>query len=349
MHILPFLTLRMRIKHCINAHPVIMTDAGRHAVIPCALRGNQYGGGTSNMEMSESIPRPVQAIRPVRGPHGGWQKQEIDALRQSIEEAEKSGESLRSVFERLGMQLGRKPNSIRNFYYAQVRAQEENGKPRTLPFETFSPEEVEQLIERVLTARAQGMSVRACVRSLAGGDRTRMLRYQNKYRSTIRTRPELVRRVMQRLSEEGTAFVSPYVSDEEETPRVQTLARLKKRAKQSGDPQLEQLFSSLDHLMDMALSHTGASDGAPRPTAQDSEALRRADRLSAHCDMLRIALDDEQTRRGRLQDETEGMITLIKEYIALPDADRLSHCGAFCQQAAARLSAVECALMPGQK
>ena len=25
----------------------------------------------------------MQAARPIRGPHGGWQKQEIDALRQS--------------------------------------------------------------------------------------------------------------------------------------------------------------------------------------------------------------------------------------------------------------------------
>ncbi|MFR2150697.1 MAG: hypothetical protein ACLS7Z_09400 [Christensenellales bacterium] len=39
----------------------------------------------------------MQAARPIRGPHGGWQKQEIDALRQSIEAAEQSGESLRSV------------------------------------------------------------------------------------------------------------------------------------------------------------------------------------------------------------------------------------------------------------
>ena len=74
----------------------------------------------------------LQAARPIRGPHGGWQKQEIDALQQSVEAAERSGESLRSVFERMSRQLGRKPNSIRNFYYAQVRAAHE---PRRLkPF-----------------------------------------------------------------------------------------------------------------------------------------------------------------------------------------------------------------------
>ena len=79
----------------------------------------------------------MQAARPIRGPHGGWQKQEIDALRQSIEAAEQSGESLRSVFDRMSRQLGRKPNSIRNFYYAQVRAEQgeggARGTPETLP------------------------------------------------------------------------------------------------------------------------------------------------------------------------------------------------------------------------
>ena len=109
----------------------------------------------------------LQAARPIRGPHGGWQKQEIDALQQSVEAAEQSGESLRSVFERMSRQLGRKPNSIRNFYYAQVRTgQGENGA-RATPFETFSQEEVERLVEQVLTAKAQGV----CANWLAGIER----------------------------------------------------------------------------------------------------------------------------------------------------------------------------------
>ena len=186
----------------------------------------------------------LQAARPIRGPHGGWQKQEIDALQQSVEAAERSGESLRSVFERMSRQLGRKPNSIRNFYYAQVRAAQGEDGARATPFETFSPEEVERLVEQVLTARAQGVSVRACVRQMADGDRTRMLRYQNKYRSTVRTRPEIVRRVMDRLNEQGRAFVSPYG---QEAGGVE-LAALKNRAQESGDAHIGQLFESLDYL-----------------------------------------------------------------------------------------------------
>ena len=273
----------------------------------------------------------LQAARPIRGPHGGWQKQEIDALQQSVEAAERSGESLRSVFERMSRQLGRKPNSIRNFYYAQVRAAQGEDDARATPFETFSPEEVERLVEQVLTARAQGVSVRACVRQMADGDRTRMLRYQNKYRSTVRTRPEIVRRVMDRLNEQGRAFVSPYAQE----AGGAELAALKNRAQESGDAHIGQLFESLDYLLARALE---------KP-ADDGGAQRRADRLGARCDMLRIALDDEQKRFGRLKSEAGGMVTFLKEYVALPETARQSGLQAFCEQAAQRLSRVECALM----
>lgn len=273
----------------------------------------------------------LQAARPIRGPHGGWQKQEIDALQQSVEAAERSGESLRSVFERMSRQLGRKPNSIRNFYYAQVRAAHGEDGARAAPFETFSPEEVERLVEQVLTARAQGVSVRACVRQMADGDRARMLRYQNKYRSTVRTRPEIVRRVMDRLNEQGRAFVSPYGQE----AGGAELAALKNRAQESGDAHIGQLFESLDYLLARALE---------KP-ADDGGAQRRADRLGARCDMLRIALDDEQKRFYRLKSEAGGMVTFLKEYVALPETARQSGLQAFCEQAAQRLSRVECALM----
>ena len=296
--------------------------------------------------MSEGCPRPAPAGRPVRGPHGGWQQQEIDVLERTVSEAAQSGQSLRSVFERVSEELGRKPNSIRNFYYAQLRTQEGGAAPRALPFETFAPEEVEQLVERVLTARGQGKSVRACVRELSGGDKTRMLRYQNKYRSTVRTRPELVRRVMDRLSEQGVPYVSPYPQEESEQAG---LAALRGRATASGDPQLEQLFDGLSHLLDLALANGNSAHAMAGPengnSPGDSEALRRADRLNARCDMLRIELSDEQQRRRHLAQEAGGMVTLLKEYIALPEDERGSRTEAFCHQAAQRLSAVECAMM----
>ena len=281
------------------------------------------------MEQTTDCPRPT----PVRGPHGGWKQQEIDALQESIAAAEERGESLRSVFEKMSNQLGRRPNSIRNFYYAQLRTGQDGESTRAAPFETFAPDEVEKLVEDVITARAQGMSVRACVRKLADGDRTRMLRYQNKYRSTVRTRPELVRRVMNRLSESGTPYVSPYAAQE----NPPELGQLKIRAQNSGDQQIEQLFSSLEYLLGRALT-------PPDEHAADSGAQRKADRLGAQCDVLRMELDDEQKRFDRLRGETESMVLMLKEYIAMPYGDRQSHLNTFCQQAAQKLSAMECAM-----
>jgi len=290
------------------------------------------------MELSASHARPDASAavrRPVRGPHGGWQQNEIDALKARIGEAERSGDSLRSVFDQLAQELGRKPNSIRNFYYAQLRAQDESCMGRALPFETFTPGEVETLLRSVLMSRAQGMSVRACVRKLSGGDKTLMLRYQNKYRSTVRTRPDLVHKVMEDLAQEGIPYVSPYAAEETQD----ALPRLAQRAEQSGDVQLKQLFSSLDYLLALALRPGEGHD------MQNSDAQRKADRLGAQCDMLRIALDDEQLRRESLARETGAMVTLIKEYIAIPAHERSAHTDIFCRQAAERLSAVECALM----
>ena len=42
--------------------------------------------------MSEGCPRPAPAGRPVRGPHGGWQQQEIDVLERTVSEAAQSGQ-----------------------------------------------------------------------------------------------------------------------------------------------------------------------------------------------------------------------------------------------------------------
>ena len=121
---------------------------------------------------------------------------------------------------------------------------------------------------------------------------------------------------------------------------------LREKAVRTGDRQVAALMEALDHLLDLALAN---ADGPREQAAGDAPAaVRRADRLGARCDMLRIALDDEMTRSRRLREETEGMVTLMKEYIALPEQERAANTEAFCARAAARLSAVECALMAGE-
>lgn len=133
---------------------------------------------------------------------GGWRQEEIDLLFSAVHQAAQTDRSLRDVFADVGAQLSRRPNSIRNFYYARVREEPELAL-RKSSFRTFTEAEVRTLLRNVLIGRGQGESVRACVTRLADGDRAGMLRYQNKYRSILKNRPELLMEVAEELRTEG--------------------------------------------------------------------------------------------------------------------------------------------------
>lgn len=136
---------------------------------------------------------------------GGWQAEETERLWQEIRSAAENQEPLRSVFERMGQEFSRKPNSVRNYYYMQLRSQCSDSMRRAAPFETFTPEEVHKLVREVLIAKGRGESVRACVMRLADGNRSRMLRLQNKYRSILSKKPQIICEIAGELAAEGYA------------------------------------------------------------------------------------------------------------------------------------------------
>ena len=71
----------------------------------------------------------------------------------------------------------------------------------------FTEEEIHYLLRTVLSAQANGISVRCCTMSMGGGDNRAMLRYQNKYRALLKNRPALVRQVAEELKAEGRSIV----------------------------------------------------------------------------------------------------------------------------------------------
>ncbi len=147
-------------------------------------------------------------MHPRASSRSGWSPGEISLLQTRLREAGASGGSLREVFEEVARRTGRKPNSVRNYYYTQLRAditRDAQGllrreRPQFVP---FAPAETRRLLREVLTGLSRGESVRACTLRLAEGNRSRMLRYQNKYRSLLSTHPDLVREVAAELRREG--------------------------------------------------------------------------------------------------------------------------------------------------
>ncbi|HIU46782.1 MAG TPA: hypothetical protein IAC59_05950 [Candidatus Fimadaptatus faecigallinarum] len=170
----------------------------------------------------------------------GWSEAETAALMERARQAREQGRPLREVFEATAQSTGRRPNSIRNFYYAQNRDGERRAR-----FTPFDAGEAEQLTEQILTARASGESVRACVTRLSGGDQRLMLRYQNKYRAMLRSRPDVVERVLERLRAQGLTPPSPYT-----TARPVDAALERVRRAGTGEKRVCDMLATLEALLD---------------------------------------------------------------------------------------------------
>ena len=182
------------------------------------------------------------------GKRSGWSEAENQLLWETAEEAQQQGLPLKMVFERIAEQTGRRPNSIRNYYYAQVREHggEEQHPARFVP---FTQQEVDWLMEQVLIARAAGQSVRACLQKLSGGDHRLMLRYQNKYRAVIKSRPDYVRELVGRLNEQGVECDPPTVNHRARADIGQSCSRLEQEARRSGDAELARACDTIaDYL-----------------------------------------------------------------------------------------------------
>jgi hypothetical protein len=237
------------------------------------------------------------------GRHSGWSEMESKLLWETADEAQQQGTSLKAVFERIAEQTGRRPNSIRNYYYAQVR-QREGDRERVARFVPFTQEEVDWLMEQVLVARAAGQSVRACLQRLAGGDHSLMLRYQNKYRAMIKSRPDYVRSMVERLNGQGVACDQPQVRHRSHADAQEICGDMVRQARQSCDGELARALQII------------------------------SDRLSAR----REGPDAE------LSAAAQDLIDPIKEFVARPVQERAADLDAFCDALLDRVGALEACL-----
>ena len=94
---------------------------------------------------------------------GGWTQQEDRLLLSAAQSARQDGRALRSVFEDVAAQTGRKPNSIRNYYYERIKQGDvESELCRSAAFVPFERDEVRTMLRTILAQRAKGVSVRSC-------------------------------------------------------------------------------------------------------------------------------------------------------------------------------------------
>ncbi len=140
----------------------------------------------------------------------GWTQQEQDILFEQAKKSRDLGMPLKTAFDQTAHLTGRQPNSVRNFYYAKIKEEGLQPPSGASAFVPFTDQEIQDLLEQVLTLQAQGMSVRSITLQLGHGDRKSMLRYQNKYRSLLKNNRPLVESIIQSLRCQGKQVYDPY-------------------------------------------------------------------------------------------------------------------------------------------
>lgn len=130
----------------------------------------------------------------------GWSPEETALLFEEIDRVVAQGQPIRRAFETVAQKTGRRPNSIRNYYYTKLREEPGRGKAAFIP---FGEQEQRRLVEAMLLGQAEGRSVRSIAAKLGGGEKKAMLRYQNKYRGLLRGNPGYIEKVLQELRDTG--------------------------------------------------------------------------------------------------------------------------------------------------
>lgn len=155
--------------------------------------------------------------------NNNWTIEQTAELFELCERARESGGSLTAAFKQMAERTSRSLNSVRNYYYSQAKtfdlvpdlAQRLGIKRSKVSHDRFVPfdeREVRALVENVLVAKGKGISVRRAIATLAGGDGKKALRYQNKYRSVLRSHRDLVKNIVADLAERKMPYVDPYAN-----------------------------------------------------------------------------------------------------------------------------------------
>lgn len=258
----------------------------------------------------------------------GWSDREVQLLRGKLGVAARTGDTLRTVFEQVADETGRKANSVRNYYYTAIRRDlaKKDGeglvrRPES-HFTPFSNEEITNLIRMVLTAQAQGVSVRACTMKMGGGDRAKMLRYQNKYRSLIKNHRELVNKVVSEMEGQSVPCFNPYTRRVKSgSADIENFMPVRRGRRSKWDDELSRLsreaVDELKKVTDLEIPALMRGIAAMARLAAEGEAARK--RNESLTQELEHALRQSEYYKNKLKQFADS----VRDYLATRDVSRI--------------------------
>lgn len=257
----------------------------------------------------------------------GWKDDEKLMLWDEVKKAQKIGAPLKRVFETVARKTGRKPNSVRNYYYMKVKETGEiEQKPST--FVQFSREDIYELLRTLLAAGARGESIRGASLKLAGGDKTLMLRYQNKYRSLIKSARPLVEMVMADMDQNKEKYLSPY-----ETQKITAVRENRyipdsvTRALSGADVDIKAFFKGLAKIAALAASSAHAEEELQTLLMQSEGIKKENAALAANVRDLNAKLKKEMERSVKAAALYEQLMKLNASAPELKNIESLAGLG----------------------
>lgn len=201
-----------------------------------------------------------------------WKDEEVKKLFNFVEQEKLKNKSLCDIFKNYALISSRKPHSVRNYYYAELKFLEQNNDKATrlnidlakhtkCEQKAFSDSETKQVLINLLKLTQKGYSVRKACFELSGGNITNMVRYQNKYRTVLVKQPELLQECKQELNIESTA-------------QKNNVIKMKAKSSHLADGEINSLFLGLVKLVKKQ-AYEEASCALKNENIKASESLRK--------------------------------------------------------------------------
>lgn len=179
-----------------------------------------------------------------------WSNIEVKKLFQTVEKYKNENKSLLDAFKEFAKKSNRKPNSVRNYYYLEIRELSQNiERQKKLGIDLsnhkvnfsdkFSEEETKNLIKEILRQKCMGVSVRKSCLNLADGDLSKMVRFQNKFRNISATNRKLYEQCLSELKIEGLGIKS----------EKRNVVYMKPQERKLSDEDVNSLFLGLINLV----------------------------------------------------------------------------------------------------
>ena len=181
----------------------------------------------------------------------GWTNKEKEELIKLAVKATAKKIPLKDVFENFGKKYNRKGDSVRNFYYAVLSESKLRGELITgiekVDIEMFGEKEVVNFMSSIMNQCANGATVRGAIMKITK-DKTKMLRYQNKYRNLVKCESSIIYKIMEKQKMSGRYF-DPFkkvVVELSETPLKVLVSDDKLRLRKEADSLSEKINAMND-------------------------------------------------------------------------------------------------------